>query len=163
MKRIVFLFLLLTVAGFSYGQDSLPVYKRFPTVPPFKMISVKDSTVFQKADLKNKKATMVMIFSPDCDHCQHATKELLANAAKFKKMQIVMASAASYEMIQQFYKDYGIAAHPNISMGTDQGYFLSSFYNIKSFPSVFLYDKKGNLTQYFEGAVNFTTLDPDPK
>ena len=161
MKRYFLLLSMILVASLAFGQDSLPVYKRFPTVPPFKIINVGDSSFFQKSDLKKKKATLVMIFSPDCDHCQHATRDLLANAARFKKVQIVMAAYAPFDMVYKFYKDFGIDAQPNITMGIDQGYFLTSFYSIKNFPSVFLYDKKGTLTGSFEKDVDFSSMDVD--
>ncbi len=161
MKKNLFLISVFFTAVNVMAQDSLPVYKRFPTVPPFKIISVADSSFFVKSDLKNKKPTMIMIFSPDCDHCQHATRDLLANAERFKKTQVIMAAYAPYEMVKKFYQDFNIASQPNITMGIDQGYFLTSFYGIKSFPSVFFYDKKGKLTGLFERNVNFGSMRID--
>ena len=142
----------------ALAQDSLAVYKRFPAVPPFKIMNIKDSSFFRKDDLRNNRATMLMIFSPDCDHCQHATEDLLANATLFKKVQVVMAAYAPYEMVRNFYKQYGIAQHSNITMGVDQGYFLGSFYSIKTYPSVFLYNKKGVFVKAFEGLVPFSEI-----
>ena len=161
MKKYFVLFVILFVAAAAFSQDSIPVFKRFPTVPPFKILNVADSSIFVKNDLKNKKATMIMMFSPDCDHCQHATKELLANVDKFKKVQIVMAAYAGYDMVKKFYQDYGIATQPNITMGTDQGYFLTTFYSIRYYPSVFLYDKKGKLVKYYEREIDFSAMAKD--
>lgn len=161
MKNYFLLWLMLLTASFAVGQDTPAVYKRFPSVPPFKIMRVADSTTFQKSDLKNKKATLMMIFSPDCDHCQHATRDLLANIDRYKKVQIVMAAYAPFDMVYKFYQDFGIAAHANITMGIDQGYFLNSFYSIKNFPSVFLYDKKGTLIKSFERIVDFKKIAAD--
>ncbi|HSN61321.1 MAG TPA: thioredoxin fold domain-containing protein [Ferruginibacter sp.] len=158
-KQSFLLFVFSLLIMFAMAQETaLPVYKRFPTVPPFKIVKVPDSIVYKKENLKKKKATMVIIFSPDCDHCQVATKDLLANAGLFKKVQIVMASSSSYESIRQFYNEYAIAQHPNIIMGMDLGNFFSTFYSIATFPSIFLYDKKGVFVQKFEGSVPFSTI-----
>ncbi len=158
-KQPFLLFVFSFLIMFAVAQETtLPVYKRFPTVPSFKIIKAPDSVVYKKEELKKKKATMVIIFSPDCDHCQMATKDLLANAGLFKKVQIIMASSSPYESILQFYKEYTIAQHPNIIMGMDQGYFFGTFYNITNFPSIFLYDKKGVFVQKFEGSVPFSTI-----
>jgi thioredoxin-related protein len=132
-------------------MDTSLVYLRFPTVPPFKITNVADSSAFTKADLKKKTATIIMIFSPDCEHCRHETTELLAHIDLFKKAQIIMASPLDYGFIKQFYDEFKLADHSNIVVGRDPGYFLGTFYSIHSYPSIFLYDKKGNFVQSFNG------------
>ncbi len=154
MKKWILLSLAVGFYTQSFSQnDTSLIYLRFPTVPPFSIINVSDSTKFTKADLAKKKATLIFIFSPDCDHCQDQTKALTANFELFKKVQIVMASHLSHELIRKFYDDYRIADHPNIIMGRDPSYFFGTFYKIRSFPALFLYNKKGNFVKAFDGSV----------
>ncbi len=148
---------LLFLAAFAQ-ETTLPVYKQFPQVPPFDIVRVPDSAHFKKADLKKRKATLVMVFSPDCDHCQHATKDMLAQTKLLKNVQVVMASNLPYAYIKKFYEDYGIAKYPGIIMGWDQNYFLGTYYQIRNFPSVYVYDKKGQLVQEFIGSVPFEKI-----
>ena len=148
---------LLVTAAFTQ-ETTAPVYKQFPQVPPFDIVRVPDSTNFRKADLKKRKPTIVMVFSPDCDHCKHATKEMLAQTKLLKKVQVVMASNIPYAYIKQFYEDYGIAKYPGITMGWDQNYFLGTYYQVHNFPSVYVYDKKGQLVQEFIGTVPFEKI-----
>jgi thioredoxin-related protein len=162
LKKII---TLLFVIGFAFNasaqdktQDSIPIYKRFPEVPPFTLRTVPDSMQFIKQDLKKNKATIIMIFSPDCEHCQRATRDLQAHAAEFKNVQIVMASPLDFNLIEKFYKEYNIAQYPNITMGRDGSYMLGSFYKITNFPSIFVYDKKGNFVEKFEGDVPFSKI-----
>ena len=140
------------------GSDTLPAYKSIPTIPPFKLMLVPDSTAFTKYDLRKKRATVIMIFSPDCEHCIHATEDLLAHYDLFKKVQIIMATSLSYPHIQKFYKDFKIADYPNIKVGLDNSYFLGTFYNIHSYPAIFLYDKKGLFKEFFDGSVKFEKI-----
>jgi len=133
--------------------DSTPIYLRFPTVPPFSITTVPDSTPFTKADLARKKATLVFIFSPDCDHCRQKTKELTAHIHLFKKAQVIMASPLEHRILKKFYEEYKIGDHPNIILGRDPVYFFGTFYKIHSLPSIFLYDKKGNFIKAFDGHV----------
>jgi len=133
--------------------DSTLIYLRFPTVPPFSIIKVPDSTKFTKDDLSKKKATVIIIFSPDCDHCQHATKELTAHIKLFKKAQIVMVSPLEHSYLKKFYGEYKIADYPNIVIGRDASYFLGTFYNVHSFPAIFVYDKKGKFVKAFDGTA----------
>lgn len=155
MTRKFLLLMLLTgfaLTGFTQTDTTL-LYLRFPIVPPFSIIKVPDSTRFTKDDLKNKRATIIMVFSPDCDHCQHETRELIKNIELFKKVQIVMTSPTAYPYIKKFYEEYEIAKYPNIIMGRDPAYYLGTFYKIRSFPAIFLYNKKGELVSAFDGTV----------
>jgi thioredoxin-related protein len=134
-------------------KEDTALYLRFPVVPPFTLYKVPDSSKFAKADLAKKK-TLLIIFSPECDHCQQETRNLVAAIDKFKKIQIVMASWLPYNEIQKFYTDYNIASCPNITMGWDKTFFLPPFYKLKNLPFMALYDKKGNLVSVFEGSVS---------
>lgn len=151
-KHCIFFVILVVLQYTSVAQqqDTSALYLRFPTLPPFTIIKTPDSTKFTKADLSKRKATLIMIFSPDCDHCQHMVNELKDNMKLFKKIQIVMASPLEYSYIYTFYNEYKISTYSNIFMGKDAGYMLSTFYNAKTFPALFLYDKKGNFIQTFD-------------
>ncbi len=132
--------------------DTEPAYKRLPNVPPFAITLVTDSSIFAKEDLKKRKQTLIILFSPDCGHCEHATTELLAKYESFKNIQIVMASNMDYDMVKKFYEKYNIAAYPIIKMGVDKNYFLGSFYKLTSFPTIFLYNKKGKYKATFNSS-----------
>lgn len=143
----------------AFAQETtLPVYKQFPQVPPFDIVMVPDSTRFKKADLKKKKPVIVMVFSPDCDHCKHATNDLLKQTKLLKDVQVVMTSNLPYSYIKKFYEDFGIAKYPGIIMGWDEKHFLGTYYEVRNFPSVYVYDKKGQLVQEFTGAVSFEKI-----
>ncbi len=144
-------------SGFAQ-QDSLPVYKRFPEIPPFTIIKLPDSTKFAKTDLKKKKATIIMVFSPDCEHCQHATEDLIKHIDLYKDVQIVMATPLEYRFIEPFYLHYKLADYPNITVGRDASYFLGSFYKLTNYPTIILYDNKGNFKDRFEGSVSFEKI-----
>jgi thioredoxin-related protein len=155
MKRNLFFLVLFTSISFTaFSQaDTSLLYLRFPTVPPFSIITAPDSIKFTKDDLQKKKPVMIMIFNPDCEHCQHETRELIAHMDLFKNIQIIMTSPLEYYYIKKFYDDYKIADYPNIIMGRDPGYYFGTFFHIRYFPAIFLYDKKGNFVAQFDGSV----------
>ena len=150
-----FLIILLTITSIAAvaQDDSTLLYKRFPIIPSFKLINVADSSIFTKDNLKKKKATIIMMFSPDCEHCQAETKELTAKIGLFKKAQIIMASPLDFNYLKEFYNEYKIADYPTITMGRDPIYFFGTFFKVRSFPSIFVYDKKGNLKNSFIGST----------
>ena len=159
MKKIIIAILLITAFQQADAQtDTLAVYQRFPVIPLFSIMTTPDSIKFTKDDLKKRKNTVVIIFSPDCGHCQVATKDLLDHIDLFKKTQIIMVSSMDFSQIKKFYEDYKIADQPKITMGRDAAYFLGTFYKITSFPSIFVYNKKGKFVQTFSGDIKMETV-----
>ena len=156
---------LVIICAFFYGglsaqiQPSLePAYKRIPTVPPFSLVMAGDSSVFTKENLRKKKSIIIMVFSPDCDHCRHAAEDLIKNIKSYKNTEIVLSSSLSYESVRKFYKDLNLAAYANIHVGYDSKRFLNSFFDVRSFPSIFLYDKKGDFKMDFTDHPNFKIM-----
>lgn len=143
----------ITQICFSQTDSTKPVYLRFPTIPQFSIYKASDSTVFTRENLQKRKPTVFIIFSPDCEHCQHETESLIANIDKFKDAQIVMVEYLSYEEMVKFYKINKIENYPNIIMGRDAKFYLPMFFKIESLPAIYVYDKKGKFKQAFSGSV----------
>jgi thiol-disulfide isomerase/thioredoxin len=159
MKRILFLtFLLLAFKGYSQEDTTMPVYKQFPFVPQFTIAKAPDSTVFTRDDLSKKKDVVMMIFNPECEHCQHEIKAITEHMNDFKKVQFVMISYLGFDQLKKFYSDYHIADYPNIVMGKDNKFFFPVFYKIRNLPSIFLYDKKHQFKKSFEGSVKLEDI-----
>ena len=156
MRRPVLLLLIscLAITSLKAQDESAEApYKRFPTVPPFNLLSIDSSTHITKDDLHRHTKTLIMYFSPDCDHCQHQTKEMLAKMDKFKGIQIIMATYQPFEEMVTFYKEYGLANYSNIKIGRDTKFFFVPYYHINNLPYLALYDVKGNLIKTFEGTT----------
>jgi thiol-disulfide isomerase/thioredoxin len=161
MKKGLFLVLSILFTSLLFAQvkiDSTSPYVKVPFLPPLNLFIAPDSIKFVKEDLKKKRQTIVMVFSPDCDHCIVSSEDLKANYKLFKKVNIVMATSQPFEAIKKFYVDLHISDFPTITVGYDKNYFLGTFFNVKSYPSIFLYDKKGNFKQAFEGTVKWETI-----
>src|SRR6186997_2714763 len=124
MKRYLFLLLLLSGLQSAFAQnDSIKApYLRFPKFPPVNLV-LPDSTQFNKELLDKKSAVMLMLFSPQCEHCQHETEELIKNIDRFKKIQVVMATMMPFDSMMVFRKKYGLAKYSNIIVGHDKSFF----------------------------------------
>lgn len=152
MKKLIPILLLLSSVS-AFSQTEQPPFKRFPTVPDFKILLSDSATWFAKKDLPNKRSTLIMIFSPDCDHCKHETEQILANISQFKKIEIVMATTLPFDRMKDFYGHYDLQRFRNIKVGRDVNYLLPVFYNIRNMPFLAFYDKKGNLIDVAEGSI----------
>jgi len=160
VRKIFVLVIILFTAFqvFSQADSTKPIYLRFPTLPQFTIYKASDSTTFTRDDLQKRKQTIFIIFSPDCEHCQHETEALIANIDKFKDVQIVMVEYLAYEEMKKFYINYKIENYPNITMGRDAKFFLPIFFKVESLPAIYVYDKKGNFKQAFSGSVKMDKI-----
>jgi thiol-disulfide isomerase/thioredoxin len=173
MKKMCLLFILISVTFCSFSQaDSakksssynqqenvtLAPYKRFPTVPPLKLLLLDSTSYFTKNDLKKNKPVLIIVFNPDCEHCKHETEELIKNIDSLKNVQIIMATMMPFDLMKSFYENYDLQRFQNITVGKDVQYTLPSFYQMHFMPYLAMYDKKGNLLATFEGAMKIEDL-----
>jgi len=133
-----------------------PAFKRYPTVPPINLLQA-DSSTLTKDQLKHQ-PTLIMYFSPTCDHCQHQWEDMVKRMDDLKKIQIIMATYQPFEEMVEFYNAQKIASYPNIKMGRDIQYTLPPFYRMQSLPYLALYDKNGHLVTTFDGNVKIDAL-----
>ena len=150
---------LLCVAGsllaMAQGADT-PAFKKNPVVPSLYLVQA-DSSTFTKENLKQQ-PTLIMYFSPTCDHCQHQWEDMVKHKEALKDIQIIMATYQPFEEMEDFYKKEKIASYPNIKMGRDEKFGLPGFFRMRSLPFQALYDKEGKLITTFEGNVKIEKL-----
>jgi thiol-disulfide isomerase/thioredoxin len=173
MKKVFLLCSVISIALFSFSQSdsakkstssaqqeepTLPPYKRFPTVPPLKLLLLDSTTYFTKNDLKKNKPVLIIVFNPDCEHCKHETEEIIKNIDSLKNIQIVMATIMSFDLMKSFDEKYDLQRFQNIIVGKDVQYTLPSFYQMHFMPYLAMYNKKGNLLATFEGAMKMEDL-----
>lgn len=160
MKKVLILIAFTGSVIFVTAQkDTSPnSLSKFETIPAFNVYTVPDSTAFTNKNLLKNKSLVIMFFSPDCEHCQKETKELLAYKEELKNIQILMVSPSSYSMVKQFYHEYGLSAMSNIKLGNDLNYALGSIYQLRTFPSMFVYDQTGKLAKAFVGNIGVPAI-----
>ncbi|MFN0082461.1 MAG: peroxiredoxin family protein [Ferruginibacter sp.] len=146
-------------SSFSQTTAQEPAYKRLPAIPPFTIALAVDSVSFSKENVRGKRPVLIMVFSPDCSHCIEATHDLVANIQKFKKVEIILASSLSMASVNTFYAENKLSMYSNIHVGYDRNNFLGSFYEVLSFPSIFLYDKKGKFKEDFTDHYKFEHIE----
>jgi thioredoxin-related protein len=154
MNRIVFYLLFIIAGNTAQGQlATMQMAARQPGIPPFSITKAPDSSRFEKANLQKNKAVMIMVFSPDCDHCQHKIKDIMTNIKLFKNVQFVMVSNLGYNYVKRFYQEFNIVRYPNITMGMDYRFMIGNFFTIPSLPALFLYNKNGQFVKAFDRNV----------
>jgi thiol-disulfide isomerase/thioredoxin len=150
------LMMVMSFAAQAQGPQEAP-YKRFPNVPPFELLQLDSVTTFKKEDLAKNQPVLIMVFSPDCDHCQHQMQDLLIDIGAFRDVQIVLATPEPFDKMKAFHQKFNLSKYPNIRLGRDTKYVLPPFYRMRNLPFLALYNKKGNLITAYDG--NAKTAD----
>jgi peroxiredoxin len=166
MKKWTALFALLFFLK-GLAQDStkavLLTYKTYSSFPAYPLLAL-DSSKFNSVSISNKKEPVVIIyFSPTCSHCQHQVEEITSHMNEFQHVQFLMVSSYSMKEIKEFSDTYGMSHFSNVTLAHDPVFGMGQFFEIRSLPGIFVYNKKGKLQTHFETNVLADSLSASIK
>lgn len=143
--------------GVVAASAQAPV-KKTDKIAPFS-IKLADGKIFTPVQLK-KQATILIYFSPDCEHCQHFTKEMIDNYQKmFTDKQVVMVTYLTTADVKRFEDMFELQNYKNIVVGTEERTFIvRNYYNVTRFPFVVLYNKQGKEVKTYAHSPSFTDV-----
>jgi len=169
MKNLLFVLMLSCLGGGLQAQQkkaTLPpapkkidYKKKGAPLPPFR-IDKTAGGVLTNANLKSGKPVMVMIFSPQCDHCEHMMDSLKQVSDLFHATQLLLvAEDRNKEHMKGFIKKTDIGTHPLFQqIGTNKGELIFSIYTYKILPQVNIYDSRHRLVRTLDGNFPFDSL-----
>lgn len=161
MKYLYFLCLFCACVVSGIAQEKAvatpPVYTQYP-LPQFSILLTDSLTWFTKKDLPQKRKTIIMVFSPDCEHCKHEIELIKKNIRQFSGTQIVMTTTQPFEKMKDFYNHYDLKKFKNITVGRDTRYFFPGFFKVQFLPFMAIYDKNFKLLKTFEGTTKWEEL-----
>lgn len=162
MKKVYLLLLVSFVAFSVLAQDSTiqPVapYLKTKTIPSFKLMVLPDSTLFKSENLQKGEKTILIYFGADCGHCMSFAKKLMDSISSIKNTQIVMVSSSEYSHIKKFTEDYNMGSCPFMTVGRDADFFFITHFEVRQFPSAYVYDTKGKFVAHYEGDIDIVQL-----
>jgi hypothetical protein len=137
--------------------DPSAPYLKDKNIPNFSLTSIDGKEITNK-DLSTKyKYTCIIIFSPDCSHCEHEAAEIDKNADKFKNVLFIWDSYREMDQIKKFATKYNLAGKPNMIIGRDGAYTIPTFFRPRMTPFVALYEN-GNFVRVWEQGVEPSEL-----
>ena len=159
MKTLLaFCFAVLSISAFAQTETIAPPYKRFPFLPPLQLLLADSTTKYTKDDLPKNKQVLVVLFSPDCEHCQHEAEMFYAGREMLSKIHIVMITTYPIYRMKEFSENYGLNNMQNIVMTKDPHYLMIPFFDVRNFPFMAFYDKKGKLIDTFQGTATIEKI-----
>jgi peroxiredoxin len=122
---------------------------------PTMHITLLDSTRLSARDFSGK--IVIVMFQPDCDHCQREAKQIRENIDAFKAYQVYFVSSAGGEELKKFAGEYKLDNYSHVHFGsTTVEEIISSLGQIDA-PSVYIYDN-GKLRQKFNGETDIAEI-----
>jgi thiol-disulfide isomerase/thioredoxin len=153
MKKITAFLLTLFISIASFAQyDTTPPYLKTKAVPNFVLLNT-DSVAFTQNVLTENKNTIIMLFNPECGHCQEQLELLLTLPEVTKTANLILATTEPLKKIKNFYDKYQLQKYPWIHIGKDPKYFFGVYYKPRTIPVLAFYNKQKQFVYFNQGNV----------
>jgi peroxiredoxin len=104
-----------------------------------------------------KGSNILILFQPDCDHCQREAEEIRQHLDQFKNYDLYFISADQMPAIEAFAKAYDLAGHSNVKFATTTVENVLSNFGAIPAPSVYIYSDR-KLIKKFNGEVGIDAI-----
>ncbi|MEP6734359.1 MAG: redoxin domain-containing protein [Chryseolinea sp.] len=118
---------------------------------PDLIITLTDNTTHNIKDLTGK--NVVILFQPDCDHCQREATDFQKNLSAFEACAIYFITAAPMDEIIEFSTKYNLNGHSNVHFGFTPAPNILKNYGAISAPSIYIYSDEHKLVKQFNGEI----------
>lgn len=120
-----------------------------PSQLPMMSLTRLDGSRLMAKDLKGK--TVLVLFQPDCDHCQREAVQIRENLEAFEDYTIYFVSDAALPQLDQFAQAYDLAGKNNVHFAQASVNDIIHTLGPVEAPSVFVYSEEGRLVDSFIG------------
>jgi glutaredoxin len=152
---VIMTILLATGCSLKNSQNKLSA---LTTLPSFKILSLDSSLCLNTNNIQAGKNMVFLYFSPDCEHCQQQTKEILKHHDNFKNSSIYMITNESIEETKMFSRAFRLDTVPNIFVGKDYNYSFYRAFLPPSTPFLAIYGRKKQLKRIYSGETDIHSI-----
>lgn len=124
---------------------------------PNMLLTYADGKKFFAKEIIGKKVVLVL-FQPDCDHCQAEGKQIHERAHQFDAYVMYFISASSHGEMKKYADDLKLNTRKNFHfVSTDVQSILDSYGPIST-PSVYIYSETGKFQSKFNGQTDIEKI-----
>lgn len=162
LKITILLLVLCLLAFMSYKVMSKINHKKevaehIKTIPSFSYSTI-DGKLFSNKDLKENIPIVFLYFNSECEHCQSEAEQIRDNVEKFASVQLVFISFEEPKKIMAFAKKYKLDHYDAITFLCDSKISFATTFDVKSLPTVVIYDKNMKLIEKIKGQVKIENI-----
>lgn len=157
--RNIILACLLAIAAFQIIRSTSHIRDRdieaavVAANPPLTVYTLAGDT----ADIRylgNDHPSVVVYFSPDCDHCQREAKSLRSHLADFRGIPIIMLSLEGAAETREFSRAYKLDSTPEVRFYLDRNHQFPLYFQTRGYPIILIYNSQHHLTRLFQGETS---------
>lgn len=109
-------------------------------------------------NLRNVKGkTMLILFQPECDHCQREAEEIRKHLEEFSEYELYFISADQMPAIEEFGKTYDLLGHSNVKFAATTVESVLGNFGPISAPSIYIYHDQ-RLVKKFNGETGIDLI-----
>ncbi len=125
-------------------------------LPNMKLVKL-DGKEFNAKTLLGSK-TILILFQPDCDHCQNEAKQIAERLPAFASYVVYFVSSAPLKDIEKFSQEYKLSGKPNIHFATAGFQSIVDNYGPIPAPSIYIYSSTGSIENSFNGEMEIDVV-----
>ena len=166
MKQVLTLMALLLCTYWGIAQQKAqPVkvdYTKKGAALPHFYINKTDGGYIIPQLLKKGKPVMILIFSPECDHCGVVLDSIKTIREKFKTTQVILVAEERHkDKMVGFIEKEEIKNDPLFkNIGTNKGELIAAIYTNKILPQIVFYDANHKLVKILDGHYTLADIIP---
>ena len=151
MKKLSFI---MAIVFITACQSS----RKEPHLPFFDLLLSDSTTRLNTAMIPEGKPTILLYFSPDCEHCQHQIASILQAMDSLKAIRFYFITTDSFSRMKIFCNSYQLNKYPNITLGRDLTSFFPRYFNRPDPPYLVIFDQHKRQKGVFAGATSATQI-----
>ena len=108
--------------------------------------------------LQQSTPSVFIAFHPECEHCQYEAKSINEKRKDLQDIQFVLFTSASDSATHSFSKTYGLDTLKNIHVVVDSTNEMWRLFDVKTIPTVFIYNAQKQLVKRFNGETKIEAI-----
>ena len=146
--------LVIQIININKHKKQIASHKQ--NLPNFEFYDL-DTNKVKQTDITNNSPVCLIYFDTDCEYCQAEAVNLHQNIKKLTG-KVVMISANHPAQINLFKSKYQLINDTQINVLWDKDNRFRSWFDLKSIPSIFIYDRNHQLVKEYHGQVKIEAI-----
>ncbi len=147
--------LLIACSSREKTKEDGSVVRAASDLPAINLQLVDGNTI----DLRSvNQPTVLVMFQPDCDHCQREAVQIRENLEAFRAYNVYFISSATPSEVTEFADKYELSGKDRVWFGTTGVEDVLNNFGPIPAPSVFIYDEDGRLVREVTGEVDISLI-----
>ena len=126
-------------------------------LPIFKVIDLKGNNIDNSLVIKQNSSVFIA-FHPDCEHCQYEAKSINERRKELQNIKIILFTSANDSLTKDFSQTYGLDTLKNIHVISDKNNEMHKLFGVKKIPTIFIYNKEGQLLKQYKGETKIDAI-----